>query len=342
MSADYGYINARVRGMRSRLLGPNFYQSALDATDFRAFLSTLTQTPYMRELEEAQARSEGLAVVDQAVARNFYNTARRLLSFSDGKPHELIEVLLLPFDLANLKAIARGKHAGKGIEDIQGSLFPAGSLKPSLLEEAAAASDMPSAAQVLALSRTELAAAFLRAARQYQNDADLFAVELALDQAYYAAGLQRLRDAGAPAELVRHFQRQIDATNLLTALKLRGREVDTLPGELFVPGGREVKRAVFDALLTDAEGGALQALSDGAFSGVADAAARGDLAAAEGEVRRLLDAGAKRLAADPLDIGIVVDFLRRKEEEAAQLRLLARGKFYGVSREALERELAHA
>src|SRR5690554_3821347 len=139
MSADYGYINARVRGMRSRLLGPTFYQAALDATDFRAFTATLAQTPYMRELEEAQARTEGLAAVDQAVARNFYNTARRLLSFSDGRPHDLIEVLLLPFDLANLKAIARGKHAGKGLEEIQGSLFPAGSLKPTLLEEAAVA-----------------------------------------------------------------------------------------------------------------------------------------------------------------------------------------------------------
>ncbi len=342
MSADYGYINARVRGMRSKLLGQNFYQAALDATDFRAFTATLAQTPYMRELEEAQARGEGLAAVDQAVARNFYNTARRLLTFSDGQPHELIEVLLLPFDLANLKAIARGKHAGKGLEEIQGSLFPAGSLKPTLLEEAAVAADMASAAQVLALSRTELAGAFLKAARKYQNDGDLFALELALDKAYYAAGLARLEAAGAPSALLRHFQRQIDATNLLTALKLRGREVDSHTGDLFVPGGREVKRALFDAVLLDTEGGALQALAGGPFAGVAGAAAQGNLAAAEGEVRKLLDAGAKRLAADPLDIGVVVDFLRRKEEEAAQLRLLARGKFYGVPREALERELAYA
>src|SRR5690606_1099070 len=152
-------------------------------------------------------------------------------------------------------------------------------------------------AQVLALSRTELAGAFLKAARKYQNDNDLFAVELALDKAYYAAGLSRLESAGAPAALVRHFQRQIDATNLLTALKLRGREVDTATGELFVPGGREVKRTLFDAVILDAEGGALQALADGPFAGVASAAAQGDLAAAEGEVRQLLDAGAKRLAA---------------------------------------------
>ena len=342
MSSDYGYINARVRGMRSRLLGPNFYQAALDATDFRAFTSTLAQTPYMRELEEAQARGDGLAAVDQAVARNFYNTARRLLNFSDGQPHELIEVLLLPFDVANLKAIARGKHAGKGLEDIQGSLFPAGSLKPTLLEEAAAAPDMPAAAQVLALSRTELAGAFLKAARAYQNDSDLFAVELALDKAYYAVSLERLQAAGAPAALVRQFQRALDAPNLLTALKLRGRAIDPDASALFVPGGREVKRALFDAVLLDPESSALQALAGGSFAGVASAAAQGDLAAVEGDVRKLLDAGAKRLAADPLDIGVVVDFLRRKQEEAAQLRLLARGKFYGVPRAALEKELAYA
>lgn len=342
MSSDYGYINARVRGMRSKLLGPPYYQAALDATDFRAFTSTLAQTPYMRELEEAQAGSEGLTAVDQAVARNFYNTARRLLSFSDGQPHELIEVLLLPFDLANIKAIARGKHAGKSLEEIQGSLYPAGPLKPSLLEEAAVAADMASAAQVLALSRTELAGAFLKAARRYQNDNDLFALELALDQAYYATVLERAERAGAPDELMRHFRRQIDATNLLTALKVSGREVDVPTSELFVPGGRDVKRQLFDALVLDTEGSALQALAGGPFAAVAEAAAKGDLAGAEAEVRSMLDASAKRLALDPLDIGIVVDYLRRKEEEAARLRLLARGKFYGVPREALERELQGA
>ncbi len=342
MSADYGYINARVRGMRSKLLGPAFYQAALDATDFRAFTATLAQTPYMRELEEAQSRSEGLAAVDAAVGRNFYNTARRLLSFSDGQPHELIEILLLPFDVGNLKAIARGKHAGKSAEEIQGSLYPAGALKPTLLEEAALAADMASAAQVVAFSRTELSGAFLRAARRYQQDGDLFALELALDQAYFAAVLARAERAGAPAALVRHFQRQIDATNLLTALKLRGRETAVPASELFVPGGREVKRALFDALLRDDETNALQQLAGGTFAPVADAAARGDLAGAEGEARRLLDASAKRLATDPLDIGIVVDYLRRKEEEAAQLRLLARGKFYGVPRETLAKELTRA
>jgi len=338
MSSDYGYINARVRGMKAKLLGAPFYQAALDGTDFRAFTSALAQTPYMRDLEEAQAKQEGLTAVDRAVARNVYRTARSMLSFADGTPRELIGLLLMRYDLANVKAIARGKHAGKGLEDIQGSLFPAGELRLSLLEEAAVAPDMPAAAQTLALGRTEVGTAFLKAARRYQSDHDLYALELSLDQAYYRALLGRADRAGAPAELRRHLQREIDATNLRTALKMRGRGQGVAP-ELFVPGGREVSRSVFDALLLDADGAA-QGLAGGSFAAVANVA--NDLGAAEAEIRNVLDRSARRTAADPLDIGVVLDYLRRKEAEAASLRLLARGKFYGVPRAALEKELTHA
>lgn len=339
MSSDYGYINARVRGMKAKLLGPGYYQAALDASDFRAFTAGLSQTPYMRELEEAQARGDGLAAVDRAVARNVYRTSHGLLSTTDGQPRQLIGLLLMRFDLANVKAIARGKHAGKGVDDIQGSLFPAGELKPSLLEQAAVASDMAAAAQVLALARTEITAAFVRAARRYQAGQDLFALELALDMAYYGAMAQRARDANAPTGLLRYLAREVDATNLRTALKVRGTGV--VAADLFVPGGHELRQTAFQALVDDADG-ALAALAGGTFAAAAAAAAAGDLGAAEAEIRKVLDADARRLALDPLNIGVVVDFLRRKEAEAAQLRLLARGKFYGVPREALERELAHA
>ena len=336
MSSDYGYINARVRGMKSKLLGSSFMQAALDGTDYRAFVATLSQSPYMRELEEAQARHEGLAIVDSAVARNFYNTSRSMLNFADGKPRELIGMLLLRYDLGNVKTIARGKHAGKEADEIRSSLFPAGELKPVVLEEAAAAADMASAAQLLAFTHNEIGGAFLKAARRYQNDNDLYALELALDKAYFKAVLKRAEHAGAPAELKRHLQREIDATNLRTALKLRGRGVDH---DLFVPGGKEISQATFDAIMLDTEGSALLALADTSFAAVANTS---DLSSAEAAIRDVLDRSAKRLAADPLDIGVVVDFLRRKEAEAAMVRLLARGKFYGVPRATLEKELADA
>jgi V/A-type H+-transporting ATPase subunit C len=48
------------------------------------------------------------------------------------------------------------------------------------------------------------------------------------------------------------------------------------------------------------------------------------------------------MRSDVLGIGVVLDYLRRKEAEAARLRLLARGKYYGVPREQLQKELGYA
>jgi V/A-type H+-transporting ATPase subunit C len=339
MSSDFGYINARVRGMKSRLLGPEFYSEALNASDFKAFLSTLAQSPYLKDVEEAQAQTSGLAVVDVALARNFYRTTRSILDFSDGTPHDLIALLLLRFDLSNLKAIARAKHAGREEGDIRAALMPAGELKPGLLEALAGASDIPAVAQALAPTRHPLAAAFSRAASRYASDGDLYGFELALDRAYYAITLEVLERLGADEALKRHIEREIDAVNLRTAMKLRGR--GGVADEFFIPGGREIAKASFEAMLQSEGQAALQeAVSGTSFAAVADT---DSVSAAEAAIREVLDKSAKRLALrDPLGIGVVLHYLRQKEAETARLRLLARGKFYGVERGALERELGHA
>ena len=246
-----------------------------------------------------------------------------------------IRLLLLRFDRENLKAIARGKHAGKELAEIQGSLFPAGALRPVVLEEAAAAPDMAAAAQVIAFTSTPLRGAFVRAVARYQQDGDLYQLELAIDRAYYKVFLAGVKAAGAPAAYVRHVQREIDATNLRTALKLRG--IAATPGELFVPGGREITPAMFESLRSDEGQGALQVLAGTGFAAVAEAE---DPAAREQRIRAIMDRSARRLAADPLGPGVVVNYLRLKEAETARLRLLARGKYYGVPRDALERESA--
>ncbi|MEJ2291641.1 MAG: V-type ATPase subunit [Deinococcales bacterium] len=337
MSTDYGYINARVRGMKTKLLGSEFFSEALEATDFRAFVSVLGQSRYMRELEEAQSRYEGLRAIDDALARDFFRTTRSLLGAADGTPGQLMELLLLRYDRENIKTIARAKHAGKTVEEILGSLYPAGPLKPAVLEEVAATPDMAAAAQALALTKTPLKTAFSRAVARYQSDGDLYALELAIDRAYYQVLMQRLRRSNAPTSFMRHVVREIDATNLRTALKLRG--VAESPEEVFIPGGREIDRAIFDGIRTDESRGALQALSGTTFAVVAETES---LAEAEQKIRELLDARARAAASDPLGPGVVVRFLRLKEAEIARLRLLARGSFYGVPRRALERELGHA
>lgn len=333
MSADYGYINARIKGMRSKLLAPTFYHGAVDSADFKTFVSSLAQSSYATDLDESQT---GLRAVDRAIARNISRTTRSILNFSDGKPHDLIAVLLKRYDLANLKALARAKHADREAEEIVQQFFPAGELKPAHLEQAAAAPDMQSAAQIVALGKDPLAIEFLRVAKAYAGDGDLYQLELGLDHAFFSTVVADAKRAGASKGLLAHLALEIDATNLRTALKLRGSGSNP---SLFIEGGSEIKPKTFETLLVSDDDGALQALAGTAFKRVADAAS---LSEAEAIIRSVLDEDARKLARDPLGIGVVLDFLRRKEQEAARLRLLARGKYYGVPKDAIVKELGDA
>lgn len=335
MSADFGYINARVKGLKSKLLTQDFYTQALGSSDFSAFLSSLAQSPYMQDLEEAQSRGSGLGAVDQALARNFYRNTRSILNFSDGYPHDLIALLLRKYDLANIKAIARAKHSGRDAEDALTALLPAGDLKPALLENLVATPDMRAMAQALAIANDPLAPAFQRAVKQYTEDSDLYELELALDRAY----AQSLRDTTAklplPASFKAYIALEIDAMNLRTALKLRGR-AEAAQG-LFLPGGKSINSRQFDAIIADNEQATLSVLNGTPFSGVAEVPS---LSQADNVIRGVLDTAAYKLAlSDPLGPGVVLDYLRRKERETARLRLVARGRFYNVPRQQLEREL---
>ena len=337
MSSDFGYINARVRGMRSRLLGPETFGAALAAEDFRAFTTVLGQTPYGPSLEEAQATSSGIDAVDRALAHDFHETTRSLLGFSDGTPREMIAALLRRYDLEDLKTIARAKHAGRTPESLDEALSGAGDLRPSTLQALAAAPDLPAAAQALAVTKHPLARAFTRAARGYASDGDLFEFEVALDRAHFASLLRTADRPGVPDTFVRHVAREIEAANLRTALKLGGRDGDL--GVFWLPGGRGLGREEFVQLATQGFAG-LGSLGAGTFP---DLGAAEDLADAERRIRGALDAAARREALrDPLGIGVVLRFLRQKETETAKLRLLARGAYYRVPRESLEKELTDA
>lgn len=342
MPSDFGYINARVRGLKAKLLGDEFYSDALSGSDFRAFLSSFAQTTYAPEVDEAQARyGSDLRTVDEALARNFYSTTRTLLGVADGLPERLLKLLLLRYDLGNLKSIARAKSAGRDAEEVRAALLPAGELKPAVLDTITQASDLPAAAQAVAVTGHPLGGAFARAVARYSSDADLYELELSLDRAYYEALSEEAGRGGFPDDFKRYIQREIDATNIRTALKLRGaddagEDTSVNAEALFIKGGKEVRRGIFDVLLA----GDAQALATTTFAEVAEA---DTLSRAEETIRESLDRQARKLyLRDPLGVGVVLHYLRLKETETARLRLLARGKFYGVPRQQLERELGHA
>ncbi|WP_027459963.1 V0D/AC39 family V-type ATPase subunit [Deinococcus murrayi] len=325
MPDDYAYINTRVRVMRTKLLDGRALDSALAAGSYQEFLRVLSETEFASELREATAEGAGLPELDRALSQNLFATTQRVLGFADGQARRELEVLLMKWDLANLKTVARGLIGGRGAEAILEGLVPGGTLRPAALQTAAQSSDLASAAAAIAVTGHPLARAFRAAAAAYAGSGRLLDLEVALDQGYYRHTLRVARDLS----LRRYLSREIDVTNALIARTARAQGTALDPA-LFVPGGS------LDA------GGFLR-LAGGDASGSADIAAileAPTLEDAESVARALLERTARNVAIADVDgPGIVLDFLRRKEIEIAKLRLIGRGKFYNLPAEQIRREV---
>ncbi len=325
MNNPYGYINGRVRMMRTALVESRALDEAASSVNYQEFLRQISETPLREDLGDATAQGAGLAQLDEALSRNYLRAIAHLRSIAVGQPAREIESLLLRYDLQNVKTLVRGVLTGRSADDIVGGLIPAGTVPWSVLQGAAQSADVASLAQTLAVAGGKLGQ-ILRSAVS-GGASSLLDLEVALDQGYYRAVLAGVRGT----HVRRYFTREIDIRNLLIARQLRGGAANV---RYFIPGGRDVTESDFLRLA----GGDNAVAAD--LQPIAEAA---DLGTAEAVARRLLDDASRNVAmADALGPGVALDYLRRKEQEIARLRLIGRAKFYGLSKDELAKELQGA
>jgi V/A-type H+/Na+-transporting ATPase subunit C len=331
MPDNFAYINARLRAMHAGLVTKKL-DEALNATSYSEFLRVLSESSMGADLGDATAQGAGLAQLDKALSRSFYSSAQKVVGMADGSAGKDIGLLFARYDLLNLKAVARGKFSNRSSDDIEASLVPAGTLKPSVLASLAGANDLNALVGVLGLSGTPLASAFRKAVVQLASDGDLLAFEVALDTAYYTTATTQADSSTLKA----YLRRELDGANILTAFKLKAQGRTTDLEKYFLKGGSsEVGLTRFTQIATG--NGGLEGLTT--FAAIGEA---GDLSSVETAVRNVMLKNAKHLyASDPLGMGVTIGFLKEKENEVALTRLIARGKFYNVPNETLRKEVGN-
>jgi V/A-type H+/Na+-transporting ATPase subunit F len=277
-------------------------------------------------------------MVDAAVATNVRRTTRNAARMGERATRSgCSAVLLMRYDVANLKAVARAFHAGRAgaegredaVEAVAVATLPAGELERERPRGHGARRRPAERGAGLAIRGHPLADDFRRAVAAYAASATCSSLELALDLAFYGtrARWSATRTPRRRSSLPRGRDRR---TNLATAVKLRGREVRR----------RAVLRGGW-ARLARARTGRSPPRARRRAAG-APAAVRGigrgvRRRERRGQLRTVLERFAKTLTTDPLDIGLVTHYLRAKEREAAQLRLIARGTYYGVPAATLQK-----
>jgi V/A-type H+-transporting ATPase subunit C len=310
-----------------------------------AFLQGLAATPYAGDLQEALVRYQGLRAVDAALASNLQRTTRAILGFAEGRPRALIEIVLLRWDLANLRVIVRGRHMNRPADEIIGALIPAGTLGEAVLKEMAGYPDVTGLAGTLESLDHPLARGLAEGVADYMSTKDLMSIELSLERGYAEYALRAARRLGAEAAGLReNVTREIDAANVKTAMRLAA--AGTIPEDrrrkFFIPVDGAAETAVSEKLFFALSSPQTQAPAWERLRvrGFPVRELPTDLVAFERDLDlHIAKDLASRYLGDPLGLDIIIGYLAKKSAEVANLRLIARGKFMGLPREQVRREM---
>lgn len=345
---DYGYSNARVRGMRSKLLPPAFYDDLMLSEDLHEMIRKLSSTGYGPDLEATLVHGYTAGAVDEALKANLVGTCRKVLAFAVDEARLLLTTLLGWWDLFNIKTIIRGKHMQLASDEIHDSLLAAGQLSQVELDELNRCTDVRQVVDTLATWEVPYGTALRQTMAEYARSENLSLLELALDRQYasWAAGLL---DEKRPNFQVarRALGAQIDSINLVTSFRLLRADLDESEVErFFLEGGEAVDKKLFLQLagMSDIDE-VLDALKRTPYGPVLDEAAAAFLesnsiavlerALENQAVRKILASG----RGDPLGVGIIIAYVWAKQNEVTNLRIVMKGKSVGMPVDRIRREL---
>ena len=345
---EYGYSNARIRGMRSRLLKQSFFDELMASKNIGDVISKVMQTEYGPDLEGRILHGRNATQVDEALKDNMTRTFRKVLSHCNDEATALVTTLLGRWDLFNVKTIIRGKHMSLSEDEIVDSLMTVGQLSQVDADELARQPDIRSVVDTLATWGLPFAVPLREVMPQYEEEDDLSLLELALDRYYYQWAAKRLKGRRENTQIARTFLgAQVDTMNLLTSIRLLNADLgEGDASRFFLPGGDVVDEALFLELsaMSDVDE-VFNRIKKTPYGKPLDEAAlqymeHGSISVFE----RALEDYLFRIAfdtskGDPLGIGLTISYLWAKANEVTNLRIVVKGVDVGMPEGRMREEL---
>jgi vacuolar-type H+-ATPase subunit C/Vma6 len=334
----FDYANARLRAMKSRLLPRDTLASLADESDVGAMLNVLTQTPYQKAVELALVRDTGMAALIRTLQIDMNGRLKKIERFFTGETAELVQLVLLRYDVDNLKAVLRGLSQQLAAEEILAATVSWGTWNSADLTQLAQAANAREAIDLLATWRFPIAWPLL-ALRVDQPGAALWQMETALEQWYIQE--VEAEDSKDGRVLQDYLRLSIDTANIMTMLRLVGqagravffrRQFDASdPLPLFIGPGRLPLKLLVEAAQAETVQEAVDMLASTTYGrtledGLHHYLSSGRLSSFEQALYRLrLRQAASFFVRDPLGIGIFLGYLLLSNNEIANLRRIGQG-----------------
>jgi len=347
---DWGYINARMRGMKSRLLDRRTLDALILQPDPDSLIGELEKTAYRDDLIEAKGRYTGIPAIEYALRTNMVRTFRKILAFAKKEEADrYIRIFLHRWDVQNIKTILRGKNIHVTNDEIKSCIVPAGELDEATLTELVRQKDPRAVIDLLATWRISYAQPLTAAFPSFARDGGIGILETALDRYYYADALAAVAGPGPNNALIRQvLATEIDVVNIRTVLRMVRDRVEPAEAAAFlVDGGRDLdKKALFRLLALPSIGDVVAALAATRYrflAAVPEEAIRAKkISAIERELERfLIREGAGSFRGDPLSVASLVGYFWAKYNEVTNIRIIARCKTADFPVERVREELVY-
>ena len=350
IEVDWGYINARMRGMKSRLLDHHTLDNLILQPDLDSLVSELEKTPYRDDIIEARGKYTGMSCIEHALRNNFVRTFRKILDFARKEEAEqYISIFLHRWDIQNIKTILRGKNIHVTNEEILDCIVPAGELDEATLTELVRQQDTKAVIDLLATWRIPWATPLTTAFPEFVRSGDLGMLECALDRYYYEDALRAVSAPGKNNAMIKNIlSLEIDVVNLKTVLRMIRDRVDPEEAKKFLlAGGQEFDLKKLNRLL------ALPTIDDAVaelaqtqyrfLSETPEAAMRAQkISVIEKELERyLVRQGTRSFTADPLSVASLIGYIWAKYNEITNIRVISRCKTADFPVEHLREELIY-
>lgn len=339
MTARWEDLNARARGLATHLLTRGDLDALAHVPDVATLAAELRRRGVPVTGDDVSPPALDLALRRMAAAR------LRVLGRWCGPRAAVLAVLFEDEDRRSVRALLRGAVQGVPSDVRLAGLVPTPALPERALEVLARQSTPGAIAALLVAWRNPYGAALRTEAAGAHPD--LFTLELALNRTYATRALRASRKAGRRGLLTSYVQRVIDLENAYTALVLAGGGQEVTLEDAFLPGGKRVSFAVFQAAAAAGNlEGAARTLA-AAFAGTPMASAferyGGDPAKLEDAVLRICISDLVRAAREaPLGPAPLLAYALRQRAELLDLRRIIWGVALGAPGDALAQDLVMA
>ncbi len=352
---DYDYGNARLKAMKSRLLGPRDLGELTKAGNVQALISMLAKTNYQKSIESALTRTAGVQSVEDALRSDLESTIGKIRYFYTGDAGQMIEIILRSYDIHNLKAILRGLSKRVPAKDIFGSLVPIGEISFDTLRELASLDNPREAIDVLASTGCTLARPLVDL-RTEKPGAPVYDFELALEKWHYQQARRFLRSENRTHDALNNaLALDADIINCLVVLRfarepgeiegLRARYGDEGICHLLVGPGHISFESLVKAANQTSISGAIEQMAgsnlyEALLAGFKDYEQTQRLTDIELHLKRFrLGWMVNQMIRDPLGIGVVLGYVALKTNEISNIRWVCLATDMGLNEEVIRNGL---